>query len=319
MFKTDEEMRSAGPPERYDNTMLTTSDSCMRKFYFFWRGLDFKQKPSYFTFGSAWQRGQEVWYTTPGEIEDRLGAAITAAEQYWEDDGGIENNNDTKENLKYLLMFYAIEYETESWQIIAPAGKMELGFEFPIEGTPYYLCGAIDGYISWPGYGLLVLENKTAGVYLGDSYMSQWSFSPQVTQYFWGLGKATGEEPFGVLMNIASKKLTKKAIQEFKQNMVLPENIFMRNLEKRSRFQIEEFEDHTIAAIREIVREWDRWLWPKTKDHMQCSGGIGKSPCLFKRLCLADIHPWEMEEQELLGPEIKWRGEKWEPWKRGEK
>lgn len=320
MYLLDKEMREAGPPKVYDNTMLTQWLECCRKFYYFWRGLDYLVIPSYFAWGRAWQEGMSAWYGTKGDIEVRLKAALAAAEKDWNDSGAIESKNDTLENLKYLLMFYAVEYEYENFDIIAPNGEVELGFEFPafdVQGVTISLAGAIDGYFQWAQYGVGHLENKSTGMYLSDQYMSQWGFSPQVTQYHWGLWKILTEEPFGCLMNCVSKRLTQKQIQAFLTDGDVPEGIFMRNLEKRSEFELAEFERSSMRIVEDVFREWDRWEWPKCRDPIHCVGGIGKSPCLFKRHCLSDVLPWEMDEGDLLGGDMVWRQDPWEPWKRG--
>lgn len=304
-------------PTSFDNTMLTTFPSCNRKFYLFWLGLDYKETPSYFTFGRVWQQALEKWYTTKGEQAYRLTAAIELAEKEWRDAGSPSGTRDNIENLKFMLMLYAIEYETEPWEVLLHDGKMELGFEFPLQGTPWMLSGAIDGYIHWGAYGKLVLEDKTSGVGLTDNYMAQWSFSSQVTQYYWGLTQLLGEAPFGVLMNCAWKGVSEKAKMAFRKDLVIPEGMFSRNLEKRSAFKMREFEKVTKLLIEDINREFDRMVWPKTKDVLQCVGGLGKSPCLYRRICLADVDPWDMSDEQLVGSDLRMREDLWEPWKRG--
>lgn len=308
---------NGAPPREFDNTMLTSADECMRRLLLFWSGLEAVEEPAYFAFGRIWQDTLAVWYTTSGDTATRLAAGLSFIDQAWADSGARADGVNNPDNLRYLLLFYAIEYGKEPWEVLALKGRMELGFSFPLSGTPWSLTGALDGYINWPPYGLLLLENKTAGLYLNDQYMSQWGFSPQVTQYLWGLTQLLGEAPFGALMNCASKRISDKAKAEFKKSGAVPENIFMRNLEKRSAFKLKEFETHTRLLIEDIVREWERKVWPKTKNHQLCVGGIGKSPCPFRRLCLADSEPWEMDEASLLMSDLKWRDGPWEPWKRG--
>lgn len=306
-------------PTSFDNTMLTQFASCQRKFYLFNLGLEAKETPSYFTFGRVWQEALEAWYTTEGDIVTRLGAAYSKADKQWQDAGSPNLGKDNLENMKFMLTMYAIEYETEPWKLATANGKMELGFQFPLKGTPWMLSGAIDGYLEWKPYGFLVLEGKTSGVPLGDHYMAQWGFSSQVTQYFWGLTQLLGEAPFGVLMNCAWKGVSDKAKAAFHKSFDVPEGIFARNLEKRSAFRLSEFERDTILLIEDINREFDRNCWPKTKSTIECAGGIGKSPCAFRRLCLSDIDPWEMPNEQLLGNDLKFRDSAWEPWKRGAK
>ena len=166
--------------------------------------------------------------------------------------------------------------------------------------------GSLDAYLEWPGYGLLVLENKTTGSYLTDNYIDSWSFSSQVTQYIWYLTQLQGKEIFGCLMNMACKRIPKKKT---------PDALFARDLQKRSPFQLEEFEEEVFAQIKDIEKEWNRWLWPRTRNHVECAGGIGKSPCLFRPLCKAQTKPWDLEDPTSFEG-IVWREGPWEPWKR---
>jgi hypothetical protein len=306
-------------PTSFDNTMLVQFATCQRKFYLFQLGLEARETPAYFTFGRIWQQAKEVWYLTKGGVAERLGAALVFAERAWQDSGSPEAGKNNIENLKFMLTMYAIEYETEPWEIILHEGRMELGFEFPLEGTDWMLSGAIDGYIDWKPYGKLVLEAKTSGVSLTDSYMAQWGFSSQISQYYWGLTQLLGEPPFGVLMDCAWKGVSDKAKLAFKKSFEVPEGVFARNLEKRSGFKLKEFEETTRLLIEDIYQAFDRQAWSKTKSVIECTGGIGKSPCQFRRLCLADEYPWNMSEEQLIGSDLKFRDGPWEPWRRGGK
>jgi hypothetical protein len=316
-MKTDQEMRRADPPRILDNTMRTTGDSCWRKMYWFMRGLEFASTPSYFVWGRAWHKGLETWYSTPGGVKERYEAAVKAAESLWDDEGCQDQGTNKRESLGKLLKAYVVSYtDEEKWKPVLLNGKMELGFAYPFRNTKYMLAGAVDGEISWQPHGELVLENKSSGVPLTDAWCGQWAFSTQITQYFWGLGQFLGHEPFGVLVNGVYKGVSQKAIAEFEQTGMPPEGAFVRHLEKRSEFQLWEFEEGIVLFLEALETEWTRWKWPKTSNHIECVGGIGKSPCAFRRLCLLDALPWEIEDP--TGSDLKWRSEEWEPWKRGE-
>ena len=310
-------------PICYDNTMLSQFASCQRKFKLFWMGLEPVERAVYFTFGQIWQEALEKWYVSKGDTAYRLGEAIELAERRWADEGSPTVGRHTIENLRFMLTMYAIEYDKEPFEVIMrqteSGPKMELGFEFPLPGTPWMLGGAIDGYIHWGAYGKLVLENKTSGIALSDGYMAGWRHSSQVSQYYWGLCQLLPEAPFGVLMNCAFKGVSDKAKLAFKKDLVIPEGVFARDLEKRSPWRMKEFERDCRLAIEDIQKAFDRDHWPKTKDHVQCIGGIGKSPCTFRRLCLMEEEPWKMEVAQLLGPDLKFREKAWKPWERGGK
>lgn len=304
---TDRQLREGGPPDTYDNTILSMFPSCPRKLYWFLRGADYHSIPVYFTFGKAWQVFLVEWYSkslkglSPEEIYHHGEAAKKAGQIEWQKDSPIEATSNTLDNFNLLANWYMIEYPSEHWEPL----NMEIGFAWPIEGTPWFLAGSMDGTINWPPYGKLILENKTTGMYLSDSFVRQYTFSPQITQYIWGLTKYEGEEIFGCLMNIASKRVPKKKPAS---------GLFTRTLERRSAYQLEEYERDSRLVIEDIHREWDRWTWPKGRDPLNCAGGIGKSPCLFQGLCLSEAPPEDINPLDF--PEIADRQGPWEPWKR---
>lgn len=304
----DKSMREEGPPLTFDNTMRGTFRSCPRKFYWFWRGLDYATTPPYFTFGRAWQAILDKWYTpqvtqsmSPTEIYAKMEDALEAGRQVWAEDGAIGSGVNTIENLEELFKHYVGTYPVEPFVVVGA----EKGWEWPIAGTPYFLGGSLDDYVQWQPYGYLIMENKTSGVYLNDQYIRGWSFAQQVSQYIWYLTQLKGDEVFGCLMNMACKRIPKKKT---------PDALFARNLETRDPFELEEFIESTLLDIKDIEREWERWKWQKTVNQIECVGGIGKSPCLFQGLCQAKAKPWELDPLAYAG--IKWREEKWEPWLR---
>ena len=310
-MKTDKELRSGGPPSTYDWTMRSTFRSCPRKLYFFLRGLDYANTPPYFTFGKAWQATLDQWYDPqvgedwlPDSIVQHYLRALEGGRKVWAEDGVEGFTPNDCATMELLFQHYVSTYPLEPFKVIGT----EKGWEWPFRDTPYYLGGSLDGYIEWSPYGVLVMENKTTGLYLGDQFLKQWNFSGQVTQYTWYLVQLMGEEIFGCLMNMASKRIPKTKA---------PTNLFARDLQKRSPFQLEEFEQGVLLDIQDIEREWDRWAWPKTLNPIECVGGIGRAPCLFQPLCLTEAHPWELDPSTWAREGITSRDGDWCPWKRG--
>ncbi len=308
----DQELRKLGPPIKFDNTIRTTFTQCPRKFYWWRRGYDYSIRPAYFTFGSAWGIAQGVWHLSEGprlaqgegNWEDLVDLAVGKAILFWDKEGRAEGGVNTKENLETLFRLYAENYQLEPWGMVTDGA--ERGFLFPLEGTEYFLGGALDGQLYWEGLGSLFKEDKTTGVYLNDQYIRGWNFSSQVTGYCWYGHKLYGDEFFGVLMDMASKRVTKagKTAQ------------FERNLEKRSEENLREFEEDWRRQIWRIEDAWENWHWPKTTDTINCVGGIGKSPCLYQKLCLGDQHFEDIAEN--LDPcqfdNIVINPEPWAPW-----
>lgn len=304
----DDELRADGPPDKFDNTMITNYTACPRKAYWFLRGLDYLNNPPYFTYGRAWGHMLNHWHTQAGidTMQDRFKQGLAIGLKIWEAEAPVvkEKSNDTWAGLQDTFFKYCEAYgKTESWTQIGS----ELGFAFPIPGTSLYYAGAIDAYIEWEPYGVLLREDKTTGAYLTEQYYRYWKHASQVTGYFWALGQVLGEEPFGVLMNLASKRPRKE-----------PDLRFQRDLIKKSDWQVAEFMKHTTILCDRFRREWDTWEWPKFGERLlyECSGGPGKSPCLYRNLCLQEQEPWVLEENYDFSQEFQWRVHKWEPWKR---
>lgn len=312
-MKLDKELKESPPIDTFDNTMLTMYWCCPRKMYWFLRGADYKFVPPYFTFGKAWQEALVTWYLSSEELGKTINEmspeelfhhgelAKSIARKVWAEDGATGAGVNTLENLELLFNWYMIEYPGEVWKV----AEMEIGFVWPVRNTSYFLAGSMDGVISWPSFGDVILENKTTGLSLSDSYLKQFAFSPQISQYIWAYTMTKGREIPGCLINTASKRIPKTK---------RPDKIFARSLEKRSEFQLEQYEKDTILVIEDIMREWDRWLWPKTRNEIECTGGIGRAPCLFQNLCIGETPKEDINP--LSFPEIKDRITPWEPWKR---
>jgi len=310
----DHELREEGPPDTFDNTMLASECNCPRKLYWFLRRYDAGIRPPYFTFGTAWGVGLNVWHGNPDlKHEVRLFKTIMAAKKVWDDDGA--QPRDKKDinnwpNLELMLEQYTERYsEEEPWNQVQP----EVGFRHPIKGTLMYYGGAIDDYIDWPGQGPLNREDKTTGEYVNtqpsDTYMAQWDYSSQVYGYQWLLMQILGEAPWGCLMNVASKKNRKAGSEDLR---------FARALVRFDEYQLDMFMKETIILADRIRRRWDTdgWAWPRLgfRDPRVCVGGLGKSACAYRYLCRLPINPEEVEI-DLLKFGLRER-EKWEPWKR---
>lgn len=310
---TNDELEESEFPKIWDNTMRTTgTPSCVRKLYWFLRGYDYADTPNFFAWGRAWHEMQRIWHTAPAEAKateaDALfvaGEAIAAGQNLWDEEGAEDSGNTRRSSLETIFDAYVEEFPSEPWKVVE--GGDERGWVWPIEGTPYFLAGAIDLYIDWPGYKIIPLENKTSGSYLGDSYISQWTFSTQISQYIWGASQTRGEKVFGCLVNMATKNIPGP-----KSNWKTPR--FVRSLETRSDYQLKEFIQTILWDIEYFKECWNNWFFPKTSDQVNCSGGVGKSPCLFKPVCLVDAPPEEVDPLNFHG--ITLRKEAWEPWKR---
>ena len=305
----DEELRAAGPPNTFDNTLLTGWQKCHRQTYWFLRRLTTQRTPSYFIYGRAWGVTLNKWHSTEGENKEiRVTKALLAGRKVWDSEPIeiYENRpNDTWQGLEAMFEWYVEAYgEEEPWRQIGD----EVGFRFPIPNTTLFYGGSLDAYIEWEPYGVMSREDKAPGSYLTQGYRDQWSHVSQISGYLWALHQLV-EKPFGVMMNISSKRPRKDNLLRFG-----------RDLQTRSEWRIAEFMKDTVAMCDEFRREWDKggWLWAKTgeRDPYACSGGPGLSPCIYKSLCLQEMLPWEMEEKYNFTEQFRWSKRKWTPWNR---
>lgn len=305
----DIELREGGPPDTFDNTLITNYLKCPRQEYWFLRGLDYMRVPSYFIFGRALGAALNSWHLAENQErprELRVVAAEIEAAKIWNAElvEIFESRpNDTWENLVSTFSYYIEAYgDKEPWTQIKP----EVGFRFPIVGTSLYYAGAIDSYIEWKPYGVLAREDKSTGSYITEGYMAQWHHTSQPTGYLWALHQLV-EKPFGILMNISSKRPRKDSLLRFSRELVT-----------RSEWRIEEFVKETVQVADLIRGEWDSWKWPKwgERNPYSCVGGPGLSPCLYKSLCLQEMEPWNLEENYNFEEGFSWRKTKWQPWER---
>ena len=302
---THSEMLEKGLPTTFDNSMRKWR-SCPREYNWWRRGFSFASKPAFFAFGSAWGVCQGEWYKQDSREKDTKVRALNALQvglKSWDASAAEGAKTDTRENLIDLWGRYIEMYPEEPWEMVAS----EMGWQYPLPGTggKYMLGGAIDGYLKWEPFGMLVLETKTSGKWVSDQYLRQWSFSQQVTGYIWYLVQLLGEENvFGCLMNIACK-LSSKAGKTPK---------FARKLEKRSAEELEEFERAWRSDIEVLEKYYSEEFFPKTDDALNCVGREGRSRCLFQPLCLSSIPLEELDPLQFES--IVLRKEEWEPWKR---
>ena len=311
----DEELRQSPFPITWDNTMRAGGHQCKRKLYWFLRGYDYKGKPSYFTWGSAFQEILVYWYSNPHppDPEDKQFwemaylALDKGKELYDREIGDIEPNRDnSRDNLERIFTNYIQTYPSEAWEVIP--GGAEVGWIWPIMGTDYEMGGSLDGRIHWDSYGALVLENKTTSEYLSDGFISRWHFSGQVTGYIWYLKQLLGDsEVYGCLMNLITKKVPGPKSSWTTQRVV-------RDVVKKSKAQLSEFVESFLWDVEAVKRCWTSWIWPMTADPTNCTGGAGKAPCLFRNVCLQHQPFTKVDPLQFQG--IQLRSGKWAPWER---
>ena len=306
----NQELKNQPFPNTWDATMLTMFWQCPRSFYWFLRGVDYNtlNRPAFFSWGSAFQEMLTYWYANTENLsfKERFDRALTAGLQYWDNEAEDNPPLNTRAGLIKIFEAYVDFYPSEPWNLVKGGG--ELGWVWPLN-KDYYLGGSLDGYITWPGYGTLILENKTSGGYLSDLYISQWAYSTQITNYIWYLTQLLRKDKaFGCLVNMITKVLP-----GVRAKWKTPR--FTRSLETRSVTALENFQQQAFKTIDRAKGCWNTWNWPKTFNHINCSGGAGISACKMRRICLLD-EPFEELDPPLRYDYLEYRKEVWAPWAR---
>ncbi len=308
----DHELKRQEPPRIWDNTMRTMYNECPRKLYFFLRRFTYEKQdlPIYFTWGRAFHQGLLSWYTSGiANYALRIADMVAEAEKLWRDEGAVDKPpTDTIANLRAKLKGYAEYYgEEEEWHF-TPKGA-EAGWLWPLSDK-WELAGAMDGYVSWPGKGMFTLEHKTTGGYLIQNYREQWHFSTQVTGYIWYLHQILPKEDvYGAIINMVTKN-----IKGPRSRWNYPE--YDRELIRKLPWQLEKFQEDFLYDLTRFERSWNDWHWPQLGMcyPANCSGGPGKSPCLFRSICLTPVALEDIDIRRYMG--IIETDDKWEPWAR---
>lgn len=317
---SERELRTKGPPKIFDNTLRTTFKQCNRKFYW-WkvRKVDYLVRPPYFAWGTAWHEMKGYWITSAGfkaepyspQWKKDATIALLVGLNSWDNSGATDVKLDTRVNLQRLWKVSLATYNTEPYEVIK--GGAEVGWLWPLplkggQASSYFLGGSMDGVINWEGYGYMPLEIKTTGIWLSDKYLLQWNFSSQITGYIWYVQQLLGtEKVYGAYLDIATKQDVAAA-----KAPTTPQ--FSRPLQTRSDDDLKEFENDWRMDIELIERAYDKWHFPKTTDIVNCTGGIGKSRCLYAGLCLSGIRKGLVDP--LAFPGLTYRDEQWRPWER---
>lgn len=114
---------------------------------------------------------------------------------------------------------------------------------------PHYLVGTTDAVIHW-SKAIWLQEHKTTAYDLNNSdgpqaqnYIKNWYLDDQATTYIYGIWKATGVRPHGVLLN---------AIIKPRKNAVTPKFSFFREAFIRSDADLARFEVETVRQLNEF-------------------------------------------------------------------
>ena len=170
---------------------------------------------------------------------------------------------------KTAVRKYAIHYPKEDFQVIMP----EIAFCIPLPNTlhhchyfhklahpdipfedcpnhyvpilpdtkpngclqPHYFKGRVDALLSWKGM-IWIFEQKTSGLQT-DNWWRQWLLDIQLSGYTYGVEKATGIRPQGVLLNKIRKPKKNEDIHKWEQSNIFEREPFLRSNADLKRFE----------------------------------------------------------------------------------
>ncbi len=151
------DLKESAPPVIWDNTMRQLLGSCPRKLCLFLRGYDWDiaGKPSYFTYGIAFGKAQQVWHELPEGTDPSIAKNLSmmAGLEEWDNAAPVEMGDNTRDKLVDLWVGYVEAYPwgSEPWRVVK--GGSEIGWTLPMGRKEYSsqengLGGGSDGYIS---------------------------------------------------------------------------------------------------------------------------------------------------------------------------
>jgi hypothetical protein len=283
--------RAWGPrfPEYLDSTMISAYKSCPYKFFLeYVLNLKPKELSVHLHAGASFAAGLEAarnaFYVQGKDASESEAIGLGALLQAY---GAFECPPDSAKSAARMagaMEFYFDNYPLGAdgaVPITLPGGKrgIEVSFaeplpiQHPVTGNPLLYCGRLDMAANFAG-GLFVEDDKTTSQ-LGATWSKQWDLRSQFTGYCWGMWKAAGIRPNGVLVRGVSILKTRYDTQQA--------------ITYRDERQIEEWYNVMLDCVRDMLRDWERRWWRKDLDHA-CTEYGG---CPFRNPCMSpDPAPW---------------------------
>lgn len=270
-------------PAVLDSSILSTAKSCRWKFWLE-HCLDWKPAtPSVHlhagaAFAAGMEAAREAFFVNELPAEDSIARGVGKLLEAYGDFQCPEDSAKSAPRMAGALEYYFAQYPLGAdgcEPITLPSGKrgIEISFAEPLPvahpetGDPLLYCGRLDMAAHFAS-GLFVEDDKTTSS-LGASWSRQWDLRSQFTGYCWGLWKAAGIKPQGVLVRGVAILKTKYEVQQA--------------VTYRPDWMIEEWYQMTCALAEDLVRDWKRGQWLKVLDHA-CTDYGG---CAFRQPCQA--------------------------------
>lgn len=288
-------------PTVLDSSIIATYKSCPHKFFLEY-SMDWKPKvPSvHLHAGASFAKGLEVsrnaFYGEGKSTDEAESLGIGAMLAHYGDFECPPDSAKSAERTAGALEFYFDHYPLGAdgaEPITLPGGKRGIEISFaeplpikhPITEEPFIYAGRLDMAATF-AQGLFVEDDKTTSQ-LGATWSRQWDLRSQFTGYCWGLWKAAGIKPNGVLVRGISILKTKYDTQQA--------------ITYRPDFMIDEWYQVLLDTVEDMVHQWKREWFRKDLDHA-CTEYGG---CAFKQPCMSP------EPQSWL--ETHFERRRWDP------
>lgn len=269
-------------PEAVDSTICSTAKSCWHKvfheYFLNWKpkGLSIHLHAGA-AFASGIEAAKQNFYVKGLSSEDSVALGLQALLTHYGDFECPPTSAKSAQRMAGALEFYFSNYPLGgdgAEPISLPGGRRGIEVSFaeplpiahPVTGNPILYVGRLDSAVHY-AQGLYVEDDKTTSQ-LGALWGRQWDLRSQFRGYAWGLSKAAGVKPTGILVRgVAIRKQgydTEQAITYCAD------------------WQIDEWFETTCDVVNEMVGRWKSGYWRKTLDHA-CNdyGGCSlRAPCL---------------------------------------
>lgn len=253
-----------------DYTMMSTYQTCQRRFYFrHVEGWDLKRPQMAPAFGGAIHEGLDVWYRTK-DVEEAVRVFKEAFKENPTEDG-----KRTHKVGEWILKNYADKYRDQPWKLL----QSETAFSEELPNGKR-LMGRVDKIIEWDGV-LWVVDHKTTSQ-LGAQFFKMASPSLQFPGYVWAARKM-GYPVVGVVVDAI---LVAKGLLESSSRARLTP--LARYDEYMSDALMKDWM-RTVTEIQESIDlSLDEGRWTPNFDACTYYG-----ECPYRRVCCEDRDLWE--------------------------
>ena len=173
---------------KLDSSKIQTYMECPRKFFFSnYVGLQQSEPSVDLVFGVAWHEAMAALLDDkPLEGYSNITPAIMAFSKYWEENSeGIDTHkHKNPENALFFLSSYVDWWSDDKFTVVETEQSVKIRIskqDFSVD-----IFANIDAVCN-DGHNYFILEHKTTGRWVTQTYLNQWRQKPQTLAYFFYL------------------------------------------------------------------------------------------------------------------------------------